>query len=69
MRVQALVCIFSTAPGTWYTPQSLLPEMKQDGTSMVRPEKTSISESNLPLVRIRYQFKPPWKPVLAYSEL
>ena len=36
---------------------------------MVRPENTSISASNLPPVRTRYQFKPPWKPVRAYSEL
>ena len=36
--------------------------MKQDGTSIVRPEKISSSALNLPLVRQRYHCRPPWNP-------
>lgn len=44
MRVQVLVCIWSTAPGLRKVPQSAVPEMKQAGTSIERPAKNSISE-------------------------
>ena len=43
--------------------------MKVEGTSMVRPVKTSSSPLTLPPVRTRYQFSPPWKPVRVYSSL
>ena len=40
-------------------PQSLLPPMKIDGTSIVRPANSCNSPSNVPDVRERYQFSPP----------
>ncbi len=39
MRVHADACIVSSRPGFWNGPQSALPAMKVDGTSIVRPEK------------------------------
>ncbi len=57
MSVQTLVCIFSNAPGVCQTPQSAAPPMKQLGTSMVRPAKTSRSAFQGP-VRQRYPIEP-----------
>jgi len=57
----------SNAPGRCWTPQSLLPEMKIDGTSIVRPANSCNSLSNAPEVRERYQLRPPWNPLRWYS--
>jgi hypothetical protein len=43
--------------------------MNADGTSMVRPAKSSRSALGAPTVRQRYHCRPPWKPVRAYSAL
>ena len=45
--VQTVDCIASSTPGFWYEPQSLLPAMKQAGTSTVRPENVRSSASVL----------------------
>src|ERR1700693_213573 len=37
-QLRACIVPHSPAPGVWQTPQSLLPEIKVDGTSMLRPE-------------------------------
>ena len=36
--MHARLCIASSRPARWYVPQSLVPEMKHAGTSIVRPE-------------------------------
>ena len=41
--MQLVPCMRSIAPGVWYMPQSLVPAMNNDGTSMVRPENVCIS--------------------------
>jgi len=55
------------APGFWWMPQSLVPAMKQDGTSIVRPENSCISAANAGEIAQRYHCSPPWNPVRAYS--
>jgi len=59
----------SNSPGFWYTPQSLAPAMKHEGTSIVRPEKSSRSSAFSPPVPQRYHCSPPWKPVRANASL
>ncbi|GAW03468.1 hypothetical protein LENED_005197 [Lentinula edodes] len=60
--------ILSKEPGLWYTPQSLSPERNIAGTVTRFPVKACISAVHFASVMQRYQFKPPWKPVLEYSE-
>src|SRR5579871_2308625 len=67
MFVQAVFCIVSNTPARWYVPQSCRPEMKQDGTSMVRPDQSWSSLLNMPVVPVRYHCRPPWNPVREYS--
>lgn len=40
---------------------------KDQGTSIARPEKRRNSASDSPVVRLRYQLSPPWKPLRWYS--
>src|SRR5450631_4821105 len=55
--------------GALISAQSCLPEMKQEGTSILRPEYVSSSALNAPEVPQRYHCSPPWNPVRAYSAL
>ena len=50
-------------------PQSLLPAMNSDGTSIVRPANSWISALSWPRVARRYHCRPPWNPVRLYSAL
>jgi len=43
--------------------------MNADRTSIVRPAKSCSSPMNCGCVAHRYQLRPPWKPVRAYSSL
>ncbi len=59
------------SPRSWghlrWTPQSLLPALKHDGTSILRPAKSASSASHCGSTRARYQLSPPWKPVRTNS--
>ena len=48
MCVQAVPCIFSAAPGVCRTPQSLLPPMNIDGTSIVVTRELTILRMVIP---------------------
>ena len=67
--MQALVRIASSWPERWCTPQSLAPAMKQAGTAMVQPENSLSSAEYVGVVPTRYDCRPPWNPVRAYSAL
>ena len=62
------VCGSSVATSATIT-QVAYPEMKADGTSMVRPDQVCSSGTNAPEVPQRYHCRPPWNPVRPYSAL
>lgn len=57
IRVQAVFCMRSIAPGVWKMPQSLRPEMNVEGTSTVRPKAKSLKSRRTGGERLKAAFE------------